>query len=237
MSNGQPSLTWRDAVLMVLEDATEPMHYTAIAVAISERELKKLSELGAIPAAVVNTTLANLISDKQLADDKQVVRVGRGIYSLKKLQDALQESSPNQAELEQDEDTGVLQCFGMFWQRGFVDWTKRSILGSLQGGEPINFYDQVGIYLLHDLHRTIYVGRATDRMGDRLKAHTKDRLSGRWDRFSWFGLLRVGAGGAFSEANDPCTHKILATSLEAILIETLEPPLNRRRGDSLANFD
>ena len=56
-------------------------------------------------------------------------------------------------------------------------------------------------------------------MGQRLFEHTRDRLTGRWNRFSWFGVRGVqGVGG-------------LIATMEALLIEGLEPPQNRRQGD------
>jgi hypothetical protein len=64
--------------------------------------------------------------------------------------------------------------------------------------------------------------------------HTIDRLGGRWDRFSWFGLRSVGEDGSLSEPSTAWTHTVVIETLEALLIESLEPPLNRRRGDNLS---
>jgi hypothetical protein len=68
----------------------------------------------------------------------------------------------------------------------------------------------------------------------RLKAHTTDRLSGRWDRFSWFGLRAVQSDGTLFPVATDWKHHIVLETLEALLIESLEPPLNRRRGDNLS---
>ena len=98
----------------------------------------------------------------------------------------------------------------------------------------MDFSEQVGVYLLHDRDRTIYVGRATDTLFARLKAHNGDRLSGRWDRFSWFGLRGVQEDGTLGDPATAWTHNVVIETLEALLIETVEPPLNRKRGDNLA---
>ena len=82
----------------------------------------------------------------------------------------------------------------------------------------------------------IYVGRAIDTLFARLKAHTTDRLGGRWDRFSWFGLRSVEASGELSDANVPWSQDVVIETMEAVLIESLEPPLNRRRGDNLSGI-
>lgn len=88
------------------------------------------------------------------------------------------------------------------------------------------------MYLLHDGERVVYVGRVTDpRLGTRLREHTRDRLSGRWDRFSWFGVQGVTEDGQLSQPPEEFTLENLVSTMEALLIEGLEPPQNRRQGD------
>jgi excinuclease UvrABC nuclease subunit len=125
----------------------------------------------------------------------------------------------------------------MYWRRKLVDWSpvQPELLG-LQSTEslPVDFGKQVGVYLLHDRDRVIYVGRATDRLVVRLRSHITDRLGGRWDRFSWFGLLDVNEEGELVPESVPWTQEVAIETLEALLIESLEPPLNRRRGDNFS---
>src|SRR5690606_469469 len=98
-----------------------------------------------------------------------------------------------------------------------------------------DFYKQLGIYLLYDGREVIYVGRTTDRpLGRRLFEHTIDRLSARWDRFSWFGLLPVSETGQIGEVPDSYNAAKLIPALEAIMIEATEPRQNRKRDDDLA---
>jgi hypothetical protein len=140
----------------------------------------------------------------------------------------------------ENEERGVLGAFGMFWQRDSVIWDARKpqLLGSQgAGATSINFADQIGLYLLHDHARVVYVGRATDSLVSRLKTHTADRLGGRWDRFSWFGLRGVRDDGHLSDAEATWSQDVVVETMEALLIESLEPPLNRRRGDNLIGVE
>ena len=102
-----------------------------------------------------------------------------------------------------------------------------------QGADRVDFSGQKGVYLLHDGHRTIYVGRTTEQtLGRRLYQHTRNRLEGRWNRWSWFGLLGVTDDGQLQEpAEISLEMDKVVTALEALLIESLEPAQNRSRGD------
>jgi hypothetical protein len=87
--------------------------------------------------------------------------------------------------------------------------------------------------LLHDGRAVVYVGRTTDQpLGVRLRQHISDRLNGRWDRFSWFGVYPVAESGALDlNTLGSYTLEMLIVTMEALLIESLEPPQNRKRGD------
>ena len=51
------------------------------------------------------------------------------------------------------------------------------------------------------LHTVVYVGRPINHpLGKRLYEHRLDRLSSRWKRFSWFGLLDVTEDGNLRES-------------------------------------
>ena len=79
----------------------------------------------------------------------------------------------------------------------------------------------------------VYVGRTTEQpLGIRLRQHTSDRLNGRWDRFSWFGVYPASEAGELNtEAGGGFDLTMLIVTMEALLIEGLEPPQNRKRGD------
>lgn len=141
-------------------------------------------------------------------------------------------------ESEETEDQyDIVTSFGMFWRKEAVEWiTKPKLLGMEKiGATPVDFCQQLGVYLLYDGREVIYVGRTTERpLGRRLYEHTIDRMSARWNRFSWFGLLPVSNEGKIGSLPETYIATKLIPALEAILIEALEPRQNRKRGDDLA---
>ncbi len=138
----------------------------------------------------------------------------------------------------------LIHNYGLYWQRELVFWGRPRVAGHLMGidatqkkSEPVNFRDQVGIYVLYDdAFNLIYLGQAGRGKGhklfDRLKSHRTDRLADRWSRFSWFGIRRVLDSYALSKeklaANVPIPTVL--DHVEAVLIETIEPPNNRQGG-------
>lgn len=224
MSRARKDHSWLDAIASVLSDAEDALRVNEIADAIAERSLR--SNIGATPAR----TVAAVLSANAQGDESLFVRSGRGLYELR----AKPSESPVEAvEVEDQKGAGFLQAAGAFWSRARVRWKgpRPALWGQQSGGKPVNFSEQVGVYLLHDRDRVLYVGRADTAIGERLFAHTKDRLSGRWDRFSWFGLRTVSEDGSLGEVADDWPREAVVEVLEAALIESLEPPLNRRRGD------
>jgi hypothetical protein len=222
-------LGWRDAIVQVLRGSSEPMHYADIAEAIAEKQLR--SEFGATPASTVNATLTNSIKNE--GERSPFQRVSRGIYSLRT--PGAFTSAPPEENLDETDDTGLINAFGMYWARSNVLWSSNPrILGQQQpGSKPVDFCCQRGVYLLHDGRAVVYVGRTTDQpLGTRLKQHVVDRLNGRWDRFSWFGVYPVAESGELNRSPiDSYNLDMLITTMEALLIEGLEPPQNRKRGD------
>ena len=231
-------MTWRQAAIKVLTDAKSAMHYSDITDKIIENEYRK--NVGATPAASVSVTLNYDINEKSEAST--FVRVSPGVYMLRPgakatiadEKDALPDKKA--AKLAEEESSpGLIQAFGMYWRRENVDWTNNPKLWGQQqqGATEVDFGPQIGVYILFDNRDVIYVGRATDQpLGKRLYQHTFDRLTTRWNRFSWFGLQRVTSTGQLEPANfGSLKADDIVTALEAILIEGMEPPQNRRRGD------
>ena len=181
------------------------MHYTAIAEDIADRKLRGDAPLGATPANTVATIITVSIRDEGLRSP--FVRVERGVYALRakvEQEFSATETAPEAAipdlPAEASESTGLVNAFGMFWDRAKVSWTSQPrILGQQQSGSnPVDFCAQHGVYLLHDAQGVVYVGRATDQsLGKRLSQHIGDRLGGRWTRFSWFGVYPVKDDGTF----------------------------------------
>jgi hypothetical protein len=223
-------LGWREAALKVLQARSEPMHYTAIAEAIAEQKLRP--EIGANPANAVNVAITLSLNNDA---ETPFVRVARGVYALRNPPTEAVPPRAPEADEEEADETGLINAFGMYWARSFVLWTPAPrILGQQSpDSSPVDFFGQRGVYLLHDGRSVVYVGRTTDQtLGIRLRQHVNDRLNGRWDRFSWFGTYRVDESGSLVEpASSSYNQLTLIATMEALLIEGLEPPQNRKRGD------
>ena len=225
-------LSWHDAIVVALQQAAGPVHYAEIAERIVNQALK--TRVGATPAQTVAAILSTSINGA----DSPFVRLGKGEYALRAVLETSSDESASAGPTEDEpSETGALRAFGMYWRRDAVVWSGKQprLLGRQSfGASNVDFVSQVGVYLLHDRDRVIYVGRAADTMATRLKAHTTDRLGGRWDRFSWFGLRPVNDDGTLGAPTAAWTHLVVIETLEALLIESLEPPLNRRRGDNFS---
>jgi hypothetical protein len=223
-------LSWRDAIIEVLPKDGTAMHYADVAEAIIAAGLRQ--NIGATPAATVASTVSQ--SRSYEGEDSPFVVVSRGYYARRQPEG----TTPVPAPLPTEDETGFVNAFGMFWRRDRVLWkTVPQVLGQQQAGSsPVDFSQQKGVYLLHDGYRVVYVGRTTDQpLGVRLKQHTFDRLNGRWDRFSWFGVFSVRDDGTLSStAPDVFNLDNLIATMEAVLIEGLEPPQNRKRGDDFS---
>ena len=175
------------------------------------------------------------------------MRVGKGIFALKNTDatsniPALAPSSkPGKleglAESDVESSDSVIHSFGMYWQGDLVVWRNNpKMYGKQQSlSKPVDFGKQKGIYILYDHHTVVYIGRSIDRpLGKRLYEHTVDRLASRWNRLSWFGLLDVTQEGNLRETAVNTSLASLVATLEALLIEALEPPQNRKRGDDFS---
>lgn len=232
----QPNKPWRDAIIEVLKASGKAMHYTEIADEIVAKQLRK--NVGATPAATVNVIIHESI--KKEADDSPFVKVGRGEFVLKanasQITAEIAQGAVTATADEKEETGGIIKAFGMFWRREWVDWLIKPALSGQQqeGADSVNFADQIGVYLLHDGREVMYVGRTTEkRLATRLSEHTRDRLNGRWDRFSWFGLLGVTHDGKLSQVElGGIKIEDIIVTVEALLIEGLEPRQNRKRGDA-----
>ena len=238
-------LRWKEAIIKVFEDEKKALHYTEVAEMIAERGYRK--SLGATPQ---DTVSANMTTDININKEKSIfAKVDRGIYILRKFLDdrslLISEEPEKHTEAKEKppkERLKLVNAFGIFWNRNFVHWkTNPDLLGIQQiGATEVNFKDQRGIYLLYDGREIIYVGQAIEQtLGQRLKQHTSDRLSGRWDRFSWFGFYSVNDKGHLLDRKkfESIDIQVLADTLESILIESVEPRQNRKQGNTLSGME
>jgi HB1, ASXL, restriction endonuclease HTH domain len=237
--------SWKEAIKKVLAESSTPLHYTEISEQILSRGYYETD--GATPAATVNAQLASSI--KHDGEKSPFIRAGKGIFALKNSSAAPVEvsvASTNKkkietlAESDVEASDSIIQSFGMYWQRDLVVWRNDPrMYGKQQAlSKPVDFGKQKGIYILYDHHTVVYVGRSIDRpLGKRLFEHTVDRLGSRWNRFSWFGLLDVTQDGSLRETALNASLASLIATLEALLIEALEPPQNRKRGDDFSGIE
>lgn len=231
-------LKWKEAIAKVFEEEKKALHYTEIAELIAQRGYRK--SLGATPQ---DTVSANMTTDINTNKENSIfAKVDKGIYILRKfLNDpSIQITDVSQNLISISRKTvdriKIINAFGIYWNRNLVHWKSiPDLLGIQQiGASEVNFKDQIGIYLLHDSRETIYVGQAIEQtLGQRLKFHTYDRLGGRWDRFSWFGLRPVDEYGKLHAdiKFENLSIQDIGDILEAILIESIEPRQNRKQGN------
>jgi hypothetical protein len=240
---------WHEAIVAVLGKSNEPMHYTDIADAIISQGLR--TSVGATPANTVACYIS--YAKKQLGKESPFDKTAPGYYCLRSVEQMAPVSTSNTpseyaASMNApDEDaatiiveenkniTGLINALGMYWSRDKINWcsgTPKLLGKQTAGSQPVDFSDQHGVYLLYDRSEVIYVGRTTDQgIGIRLKQHTFDRLNGRWDRFSWFGVYPVSESGDLKKDEQQYDRQLLIATMEALLIESVEPSQNRRRGD------
>ena len=159
-------LTWRKPIDKVLASSATPLHYNEVTERIISEGLRK--NLGATPAATVNAQISASI--KHDGSNSPYVRVSKGTFAMRsgasdtpvvtaKLTPDVMESEDSEEQYE------IITSFGMFWRKEAVEWiTTPKLLGMQQiGATPVDFYKQLGIYLLYDGREVIYVGRTTDR--------------------------------------------------------------------------
>jgi len=231
-------LSWIEAIKTVLQVALEPMTAQEIVDAIDQRGLHP--EMGATPAATVGACI--YMSIKNDGPSSPFVRPQPGRFFLNTGGPAVAPSvGPKDLTEKGPEEgtsqiTGIVNALGMFWERSKVNWERSQpkLLGSTQKGTKVDFCAQQGIYLLQDNQGVVYVGKTAEQgLGVRLRQHLTDRLNGRWDRFSWFGVYPVTEAGSLNSKADFTSISVstVIAAMEAVLIEALEPRQNRRGGD------
>ena len=137
---------------------------------------------------------------------------------------------------------GTIKNFGFMWERDKIDWGRRgpggnrSLKGRMVGYKRrvVEFAGQMGIYVLYDkFEQPVQIGQAKLIL-NRLRDHRDDHLRNRWALFSWFGFYKVGVTDELlikdqaTELRRTLTLEESLHELEAILIQVLEPRLNRR---------
>ena len=100
----------------------------------------------------------------------------------------------------------------------------------------VDFSAQIGVYLLFDDQRLVYVGRAGNSeegtILSRVQNHRETADKGSWDTFSRFGFRPVGIDGTLQSLRENTLwSEEEIRDMEALLIYVLNPPNNLRSGD------
>lgn len=144
-------------------------------------------------------------------------------------------------------DSSLIRAYGLYWVRDAVKWdskprrlpglrmnAKVTARNSVEKKRHVDVWTQRGVYALYSDGKLMYVGLAdsVEGIGDRLYSHhTKPRLTGRWDAFSWFGINGFDTTGNLVEVPSITTSpKALIRALELIVILTADPLMNRASG-------
>jgi hypothetical protein len=234
MPKKKKNIPWKEAIIHVLAKAGNALRSEEIADEVGRLKLR--TNLGATP----NNTVHSIVSQSIKIDggSSPFVKTGLSEFSLRDAglpDSAPQASGAPKVEFESASPTGLIQAFGMYWSRADVSWKVSPKLLGQQNPDStaVDFNEQRGVYLLHDGREVMYVGRTIDRsLGRRLNEHLTDRLRGRWDRFSWFGLRPVDNSGRLGPYQAKLVEEAeIIAIMEALLIEGLEPRQNRKRGD------
>ena len=155
---------------------------------------------------------------------------------------------PKNTTGEAAQDNNMITHYGLFWSERSVFWGRQKKSGELLGRskpktgrrgastkeqreeKQREYRDFVGIYCLYGGGELLYVGEAglgtKSTLFKRLKDHRKGPMSGRWDKFSWFGCERLEE----REEGPRITHVAALAQLEAILISITNPRFNKQSG-------
>jgi hypothetical protein len=226
-------MTWAQAIRQVLLDNGSAMHYVEIAKQAVGKGYKTNS------ATPDYTVAAVLTDDIKKGAEAQFLRLGNGYYALAETGGVFAVAQPFDvgSPLEDAPAPAILaiRAYGIYWERSKVDWQPSvpSLFGRQHEASPVvDLSKQRGVYLLYDGRELVYVGRSVDLgITVRLRDHTVNRLRSRWDRFSWFGLSPVTESGDVTIGGTQSANLAQVVALlEAVLIEALEPRLNRQKG-------
>ncbi len=140
----------------------------------------------------------------------------------------------------------IIKNFGFLWERKYIyaGTGGADNAGHLKGeakGKPIaDFCDQIGVYVLYDKNQSIvYIGQAGNgnaTLFTRLRNHMKGTLWNRWEYFSWIGFKAVNSDGSLdgrqqiNKRVNRYTYSNALDEIEGILIEIIEPKLNKQGG-------
>ena len=185
-------------------------------------------DLGAMPLRAVTNSIENAI--RTGGDSCPILKVETG-YILKDKDPDILLDFPKEKSIAQrnsEAKSGIITCFGYGWDRDFVFWCPRPKLLGYQYITPIDFCDQIGIYVLHTQDGKVqFVGCTTDRsLGECLYEHSIDHLEEEWCKFSFFGFRPVADDGTFGQVPENAKMADILPSVVKIVMEIDKPSSN-----------
>lgn len=138
----------------------------------------------------------------------------------------------------------IIKNYGFLWERKYIFRGAGSNAGHLKGVasglETADFREQIGVYVLYDQFQNIvYIGQAGNgnaSLFTRLKNHIDGALWNRWHYFTWIGFKAVNQDGSLSAQQNVNSgvsgfrYSDALNEIEGILIEVIEPKLNKQAG-------
>ena len=138
----------------------------------------------------------------------------------------------------------IIKNYGFLWERKHIFRGAGSNAGHLKGTSPglemADFRDQIGVYVLYDQFQNIvYIGQAGNgnaSLFTRLKNHMDGGMWNRWQYFTWIGFKAVNQDGSLSAQQSVDSgvsgfrYSDALDEIEGILIEVIEPKLNKQSG-------
>jgi len=140
----------------------------------------------------------------------------------------------------------IIKNFGFLWERKYIhrgsggNGNSGHLEGVTKNKFVADFRDQIGVYVLYDRNQSIvYVGQAGNgnaTLFTRLRHHMNGALWNRWEYFSWVGFRDVNANGSLSSQQSVKSlvsgfqYSDALNEIEGILIEIIEPKLNKQGG-------
>ncbi|NOS83738.1 MAG: GIY-YIG nuclease family protein [Ignavibacteria bacterium] len=133
----------------------------------------------------------------------------------------------------------IIKAYGLNWDpkliygyKGLV--ARKCFKGDVRNKDKhfeIDFWKTRGIYTLFRNFEIVYVGKVTDmNLGDRIRNHFNN-IGDHWDTFSFFSFTKVNFATRNVSTVTDSFHSNRSTvikTLEAILINTAEPYLNKQ---------
>jgi len=138
----------------------------------------------------------------------------------------------------------IIKNYGFLWERKYIFRGAGNNAGHLKGAASglaqADFREQIGVYVLYDQFQNIvYVGQAGNgnaSLFTRLKNHMDGGIWNRWQYFTWIGFKAVNQDGSLSAHQSVDSgvsgfkYSDALNEIEGILIEVIEPKLNKQSG-------